>query len=119
MRAFLSSYLDEMRRTIHELEESEAVSASQLDVLIARHLAQTAAFCHERLIHLLVTFFFAFLFVVAIVGTLILPDIPLYVLDGILLITLLFYIRHYYFLENHTQKLYIVTERLFRLKSAN
>jgi len=81
-------------------------------------------FQHERFIHLIVTFFFAFL----LIGSIVLlfsislnPEICSYsllcilstIISLILLVTELFYIRHYYLLENNTEKLYDSTREIF------
>ncbi len=72
-------------------------------------------FQHERLIHLLVTFFFAILALISIALSVLAvtswtndPFIftPLYALTIILTVLTAAYIKHYYFLETHIQKLY-------------
>jgi len=67
-------------------------------------------FQHERLIHLIVTMFFVLFTLVFLVlcfkNTLFLiPTI-------ILLIMIVFYILHYYFLENSVQKLYKIYDKM-------
>lgn len=90
----------------------------------------TRNFQHERLIHLIVTFFFAFLLIGSIVMLFSIsldPDIFNYsllcVLSSIicltLLITELFYIRHYYILENNSQKLYDSSKEIFLIIKNN
>ena len=84
------------------------------------HKEMVEDFQRERLIHLLVTFFFGFLTIVALTALgvsfglygFILEMIPLYVLAGILTILEFFYVKHYYFLENHIQGLYKYTKKL-------
>lgn len=61
---------------------------------------------HERLVHLLVMIFVGLALVIVFVSSLFLEIILLYVLDLILAILFLFYIRHYYLLENTVQKWY-------------
>jgi hypothetical protein len=89
------------------------------------HDTQTRNFQHERLIHLLVTFFFGGLLIAALVG------IGLYLatghdldpwitgaLAGLCLVLLgleIAYIGHYYKLENNVQALYGLTARLFQV----
>lgn len=78
------------------------------------HKEMLENFQHERLIHLLVTFFFGALTIISLtalgvsLGTygIILEMIPLYILSAILTILQIFYVKHYYFLENHIQELY-------------
>ncbi len=61
-------------------------------------------FQHERLIHLLVTLWFA-IFALAFLALGMISYIFL-IIFVILIIFLLFYIVHYFFLENHVQYLY-------------
>ncbi len=83
-----------------------------LDWLVSYHQRQIAIIQHERLIHLLITLFFAFLFLCSSVGTLIAPSPALFLLDLILCILLLFYIRHYYRLENGLAYWYTLYEQI-------
>ena len=67
-------------------------------------------FQHERLMHLLVTLFFA-LFALAFLamGMISYIFLPIFF---ILLIFLVFYILHYFFLENHVQYLYKIYDKM-------
>ena len=84
------------------------------------HKEMVSNFQHERLIHLLVTFFFgfiAFIFLTALGFSfgfygLKLELIPLYILTAILTVLEFFYVKHYYFLENHIQGLYKYSKKL-------
>lgn len=84
--------------------------------LLKYHVKRVRDFQHERLIHLLVTFFFAFLLIGTFATWLVLPFSqlfwPLCVLSAILFVLELAYIRHYYLLENGVQSLYELTEKL-------
>jgi hypothetical protein len=83
------------------------------------HQVKVRDFQHERLVHLLVTLFFGFLCLVSLValfatvfsGISLLPLLAS-LLVLVVFITELFYIRHYYLLENGVQKLYTITDRL-------
>lgn len=67
-------------------------------------------FQHERLIHLLVTLFFAvFALVFLAMGMISYIFLPIFF---ILLIFLVFYILHYFFLENHVQYLYKIYDKM-------
>ncbi|MDR1010891.1 MAG: hypothetical protein LBM04_07150, partial [Opitutaceae bacterium] len=68
-----------------------AARHEQLRSLLAYHLAQTQAFQHERLIHLLVTFFFALLLIGAIIGALLWPVWQLLAVTLILAVTEILY----------------------------
>jgi hypothetical protein len=85
------------------------------------HREMVADFQHERLVHLLIMLFFIAITLVTIVLSCILSFvtptecwyflIPLYVLDLLLIVLSVAYVKHYYFLENHIQKLYDLTEK--------
>ncbi|MDR0250777.1 MAG: hypothetical protein LBI35_05670 [Burkholderiales bacterium] len=111
MEKQLAAYLSLISETLADLENHP--DPERLQRLIAFHSQQTAAFQHERLVHLLVTFFFGGLFLCSITGTLLLPSWPFFALDALLAVTLLFYVKHYFFLENHVQQLYPITEALY------
>jgi len=86
--------------------------------LLKYHVRRVRDFQHERLIHLLVTFFFAFLLLGSFVAWAALPFStlfwPLTALVTILFVLEVAYIRHYYQLENGVQSLYELTEELGR-----
>lgn len=88
--------------------------------LIEYHREMLKNFQHERAIHLSVTFFFAALALVMLgisiwLSTFVewLPLLPLYSITVILVVLTGFYVKHYYFLENHVQKLYDISEKLY------
>ena len=97
-------------------ELGKNLSAQEKRRLYEYHIDRVHDFQHERLIHLLVTFFFAFLLIGSVVALTVQPLAelrwPLGLLSGILLILELAYIRHYYQLENGVQSLYSLTEDL-------
>lgn len=70
---------------------------------------------HERLIHLLVTILFSILLMSMIIVTFFYASITSMVLLVLLLCLEVPYIRHYYLLENGTQKLYSLYEEISRL----
>lgn len=88
--------------------------------LFKYHTKRVRDFQHERLVHLLVTFFFAFLFLCSFTAWMLLqfsqpasPLLwPLLALTVLLFVLELAYIRHYYQLENGVQSLYELTEKL-------
>ncbi len=96
------------RRYIDELLEQENVDWRQT---AAEHLVQIGFFQHERLIHLIVTVTFALLEMMAIFMTMMSfalgeLNVAMIGLVVLLLVLLIPYIRHYYILENETQKMY-------------
>lgn len=109
-----------MEKKIREYEKFIArevkreMSASERARLTEYHREMMANFQHERLIHLFVTLFFALFAIVAMfVVAWVIGDyglrvemVPLYLLALVLVVLTGFYVRHYYFLENHIQGLY-------------
>ena len=92
-----------------------AKSKTDLAELARYHRTRVQEFQHERLIHLLVTFFFAGLFLASLAAFLATAAMGLAMncLMGLLMLILfvleLAYIRHYYQLENGVQRLYELT----------
>lgn len=95
---------------IKEYKEYIKQQAADPDVdkkaLAEQLLVRIGFYQHERLIHLIVTMSFAIFFLLS----LILVSINVYflALSVLLLVLLVPYIAHYYFLENSTQELYKV-----------
>ncbi len=96
MREYLGDYIKEVDKKIEEKNITEKD--------IENHLIKIEFFQHERLIHLLVTLAYGiFLFLSVLIFT----QIWIFVIViYIALIFLLFYVRHYFFLENNVQYLY-------------
>lgn len=80
------------------------------DEIIKEHLIKIEFFQHERLIHLLVTLFFAIFLFISIAISLI-NDLFVFVLI-ILIFLLIPYILYYFFLENNVQYLYKQYDRM-------
>lgn len=110
-------YLLEYRRYIEKILASKEVQDP--DSIIENHLIQTQFFQHERLIHLIVTALIAILLVIFIVASTICSNVGFPILSIILLILEAFYIKHYYFLENQTQKLYDDYNSLLKRKNGD
>lgn len=94
------------------LDKSLADENTDFKRLMKIHKEKTRYFQHERFVHLFVMILFALctvacILVIAVGGQLIV--LPLAVL---LLALLIPYIKHYYFLENNTQKLYKYYDRI-------
>ena len=71
-------------------------------------------FQHERLIHLLVTLFYS-LFTISFLALTLISWI--FIIPFLIVITfLLFYIRHYFFLENSVQYLYTLYDKVISKK---
>ena len=99
-----------MKNEIKEYKEYIKQQAADPDVdkeaLAQQLLVRIGFYQHERLIHLIVTMSFAIFFLLS----LILVSINVYflALSVLLLVLLVQYIAHYYFLENSTKELYKV-----------
>jgi len=101
-------------------EVKRDLSVEERERLSRLHSEMLKNFQKERSIHLNVTLFFALLTIVAVglmawevvMNGWLLEMIPLYVLALILVILTGFYVKHYYFLENHIQGLYKYIEEL-------
>ncbi len=74
--------------------------------VLEEHLVQIGFFQHERLVHLIVTITFALMEIIALFMTLMAFSVAVLLLDVLFLVLLIPYIRHYYILENETQKMY-------------
>ncbi len=99
------------------IEQTEAVlngdgEAVDWEEQIKHHLVMTGFFQHERLVHLLITMLFSLLGAGFVLYAAASGNILACALAGITLVLLVFYIRHYFFLENRVQQLYRQYERL-------
>lgn len=93
----------EYRKRIDELLKREN---ENWDEILTEHLVQIGFFQHERLVHLIVTVTFAILEMLSVVTTILAFTPVLGLLDLLFLVLLIPYVRHYYILENETQKMY-------------
>ena len=107
--------LVEYRKRIDELIDSKPDDVDWDDV-IQEHLVQISFFQHERLVHLLVTLAFALMELGSAVAAAVMPHPLTAALMLLILVLLVPYIVHYYFLENETQKLYAQYDRLLALR---
>ena len=80
--------------------------------IIHYHKQQIEWLQHERLVHLLVMLFTIFLLICASTILYILASLPITILWFLLLILNIFYILHYYRLENTVQKWYKIANQL-------
>ncbi len=113
MEERLKTYLVKMEEqaALWEKNSGQDISEQEKKQMLDDMLIQIGFFQHERLIHLIVTVTFALLTIIAIMGTLIVPQPALFALVLLLLVLLIPYIRHYYILENGVQKLYQYYDR--------
>lgn len=105
MKKYLQNYIKE---TENLLKKELFIT----DDMINKHLEKIKFFQHERLVHLIVTMFYALFTIIFIILSFI---IPLFFLVDIIMITvLLFYVLHYFFLENNVQYLYVLYDRMLK-----
>ena len=103
MKKYLYDYINEIDNLINSNKKIN-------DEIINNHLIKINFFQHERLIHLLVTLFYAFLLIVFMsLGVL---YFMFYFISLIIAIFLIFYIVHYFRLENGVQYLYKQYDKL-------
>ena len=89
------------------------------------HYEMMESFQHERIIHLAVTLFFTLLTVIFLfIAAWTMANynlrqelLPLYILTILMAVMTGFYVRHYYYLENHIQGLYMYTAILNGIKT--
>ena len=72
------------------------------------HLTKIMFYQHERLIHLIVTALFAVMEVICVATLLTSPNLWSVLLIVLIMVLLVPYIGHYYFLENSVQELYLI-----------
>lgn len=112
MRHYMTVYLQYMEKL---LEHPESLSADRIQALRREILVQIGFMQHERLVHFLVVILIALAFFLSMGCFLYFRTLGLGLLCGLFLILLIPYIWHYYFLENTTQKFYILYNRLAAL----
>lgn len=97
MKKYLYDYIKEIDLL---LESNKKIK----DEVIKNHLIKISFFQHERLIHLLVTLFYAFIFLIFLgLGFI---HFIFYIISLIIMVFLICYIIHYFKLENGVQYLY-------------
>ena len=105
MREYLQNYINEIDKKI----KMKQIEKQDLE----NHQIKIKFFQHERLVHLLVTLFYG-LFL--LISTIISIKTPLFlIILYIILIILIFYVRHYFFLENKVQYLYKQYDEMLKL----
>lgn len=89
---------------------------TNFDWLVEYHKTQIGFLQHERLIHLLVTLAIA-LFLVLFTGLSLLSDsVYSLIVSGILLILFVFYLVHYFQLENGVQRSYKLYNKILNMR---
>jgi len=111
----LKKYLkrtEELIEYLNRAGENEESLKARLEKEKEELLIQIGFFQHERLIHLIVTVLFALMTVLVFFAAVTNFELWTGVLLVLLLVLLIPYIKHYYLLENGTQKLYRFYDKL-------
>ena len=101
MRKYIEDYIKEL--------ESKKTKVNIEDVK-----TKISFFQHERLIHLIVTMFFTLFAIMFTFISFYTNIIYSYIITLILYVFVVFYVLHYYYLENSVQKLYKIFDKLNR-----
>ena len=104
--------LDKVREAENFLNEKNAAEKEQFLKYMDRWIGY---FQHERLVHLLVTLFFALFSMLVLFAFMTIGDMIIGLLFLIFFVTTCFYINHYYLLENKTQYLYKLYDEITKL----
>lgn len=107
MKKYLKEYVAEMDKLL----ESDVDNITEV---IDKHLIKINFFQHERLIHLLVTLAYAIMAIISFIAS---TTTPMFVFVGVILVLFLIpYVLHYFFLENNVQYLYIQYDKMLKIK---
>lgn len=106
----MTKYLTRYKEYIIQCLNDESCDLKQL---LDYHRNKIAFFAHERLVHLLVMILFAICTVMTILAIVIWEKLTLIPLAALLLVLLVPYIKHYYFLENSVQTLYKYYDQMY------
>lgn len=107
---YMNTYLKYITSRLSE----NGISKSDLEMYKSDFLSHIQFMQHERLIHLLVTILFAFLLMFGFILIFIYFSWIMVIFTGIIFIVEIFYIFHYYKLENGVQKMYRLYDEISR-----
>jgi len=108
----MKNSLQEYNNYLDEVIEKNIKDKDILDEI----LTQIKFFQHERLVHLIVTFFVGIAAILFLGFALLLDNITMIILFFLCILLFIPYIFHYYYLENGTQSLY---KKYFIIKDKN
>jgi hypothetical protein len=103
MTEYLTNYMKYIEERLDKCSDSH-----ELSEIMAEHRDKIAFMQHERIVHFLVTMMFALILSIFVAVLVFTSNIPVLILVTMILVLLMFYIKHYYFLENTVQKMYRV-----------
>ena len=107
----ISRYMKKHEARVNVTLLSNSNSAA-LQKLATEHERIIMHMQHERLVHLIVTLAFGIFLLITIAIAFIKPVILVLVLSGLFFIMLIFYVAHYFFLENTIQRWYVLADRI-------
>ena len=110
MHSYMKKYIEYIDSLIEKKDKKK------YDEIISEHLIKISFFQHERLIHLLVTLFFA-IFLFIFLGFSFFISSLCFIIVLILIICVILYVLHYYFLENSVQYMYKQYDELRKLNN--
>lgn len=110
VRYYMKAY-ENYLRSFTEHPDPEKLSAVRKETLVQLGFMQ-----HERFVHFLVCILVGLAFILVLGMVLYFRTIGLFLLDLLLLGLLAPYLWHYYFLENTTQRIYLLYNKLAALE---
>ena len=105
----MGNYIKTYMRSVETALENEN---TDWQALKREHLVQIEFIQHERLIHLMVTIMCCLLLFIGLCVFFISGITPFLIVDGLLLILVFCYLIYYFYIENSTQKLYRLYNRI-------
>ncbi|MBQ5423021.1 MAG: hypothetical protein IIU27_04005 [Clostridiales bacterium] len=115
MKAYMKETMAFVRKYIDE--EMQSAPEDRTRKVLAEFEKKISFFQHERLIHLIVTFFFALFLLMEIYALFTLPFSYAPVCGVLVLlffVLVVAYVFHYYFLENSVQQMYKMRDEITR-----
>jgi len=91
---------------------SENVTDTDWEEVAKGHLIKIEFYQHERFIHLIVMVLFALMEIISVSTILITNSLWALALALMIMVLLIPYVGHYYFLENSVQELYLIYDKI-------
>ena len=107
MTKYLKAYIDFVEKKLASCQ-----SLSELNTLFDEHKDKIIFMQHERIVHFLVPLMFALILSIFVAALLFIENIALLILVTIIIVLLGAYIKHYYFLENTVQHMYVIYDEM-------
>lgn len=113
MTEYLTNYMKYIEDKLEKCSDGD-----ELRDIMAEHKDKIAFMQHERIVHFLVTMLFTLILAVFVATLVFTVNLALLLMVTIILVLLIFYIKHYYFLENTVQKMYKVYDEILAKQKA-